>query len=333
MTEPPMSAADPIAWTDRKPEDLLRALVDAEDRAPRALAEACVAQGDAMVALLRDAIASERAWSGESRGEWWLLLHAGLLLGRIPSDAAGSGLVGLMHSLEANDDGTLQDWLAGDWPALFANKPPPAVEGARRIASDPALDWYMRCQAVDVVLDAGWREGGGKLEAEIDWAAALAEGDEEDSLFRAICATTLLGFPRERHRRLLYDLAAEERRRNAGTGFVGAFTREDVDSAFAAGADQPDWERRGDPWRFYDDAAIALRQERWRKEDADAEGEHDDAIDDGSLDEDAYFPPTYVRVTAKVGRNDPCPCGSGKKYKRCCFVHDQELERDARALL
>ncbi|MBR6914862.1 MAG: SEC-C domain-containing protein [Clostridia bacterium] len=21
---------------------------------------------------------------------------------------------------------------------------------------------------------------------------------------------------------------------------------------------------------------------------------------------------------AKVGRNDPCPCGSGKKYKKCC---------------
>nr|WP_305119660.1 MULTISPECIES: SEC-C metal-binding domain-containing protein [unclassified Ruminococcus] len=27
-----------------------------------------------------------------------------------------------------------------------------------------------------------------------------------------------------------------------------------------------------------------------------------------------------VRKTAKqkVGRNDPCPCGSGKKYKKCC---------------
>jgi uncharacterized protein len=22
----------------------------------------------------------------------------------------------------------------------------------------------------------------------------------------------------------------------------------------------------------------------------------------------------------KVGRNEPCPCGSGKKYKRCCVV-------------
>lgn len=26
----------------------------------------------------------------------------------------------------------------------------------------------------------------------------------------------------------------------------------------------------------------------------------------------------YVRETKKVGRNDPCPCGSGKKYKHCC---------------
>jgi preprotein translocase subunit SecA len=25
-----------------------------------------------------------------------------------------------------------------------------------------------------------------------------------------------------------------------------------------------------------------------------------------------------VRNAAKVGRNDPCPCGSGKKYKKCC---------------
>ena len=23
-------------------------------------------------------------------------------------------------------------------------------------------------------------------------------------------------------------------------------------------------------------------------------------------------------VEPKVGRNDPCPCGSGKKYKKCC---------------
>jgi preprotein translocase subunit SecA len=31
-------------------------------------------------------------------------------------------------------------------------------------------------------------------------------------------------------------------------------------------------------------------------------------------------PQQVVRGAAKVGRNDPCPCGSGKKYKKCCGV-------------
>ncbi len=30
--------------------------------------------------------------------------------------------------------------------------------------------------------------------------------------------------------------------------------------------------------------------------------------------------PETQRNTQKVGRNDPCPCGSGKKYKKCCGI-------------
>jgi SEC-C motif-containing protein len=29
-------------------------------------------------------------------------------------------------------------------------------------------------------------------------------------------------------------------------------------------------------------------------------------------------PPQAVRTAPKTGRNDPCPCGSGKKFKKCC---------------
>ena len=29
-------------------------------------------------------------------------------------------------------------------------------------------------------------------------------------------------------------------------------------------------------------------------------------------------PPKTVVAEKKIGRNDPCPCGSGKKYKKCC---------------
>ena len=29
-------------------------------------------------------------------------------------------------------------------------------------------------------------------------------------------------------------------------------------------------------------------------------------------------PPKTVIAEKKIGRNEPCPCGSGKKYKKCC---------------
>jgi len=33
----------------------------------------------------------------------------------------------------------------------------------------------------------------------------------------------------------------------------------------------------------------------------------------------------------KLGRNDPCHCGSGKKYKQCCLAKDEAKQREARA--
>lgn len=39
-----------------------------------------------------------------------------------------------------------------------------------------------------------------------------------------------------------------------------------------------------------------------------------------SVDEDVKLPPKQTTIHKdKVGRNDPCPCGSGKKYKQCCY--------------
>jgi tetratricopeptide (TPR) repeat protein len=36
---------------------------------------------------------------------------------------------------------------------------------------------------------------------------------------------------------------------------------------------------------------------------------------------------------AKIGRNDLCPCGSGKKYKKCCLASDEAAARAARPAL
>ena len=53
----------------------------------------------------------------------------------------------------------------------------------------------------------------------------------------------------------------------------------------------------------------------------------------GGMEEDAEIPErefrqdTVRRNHPKIGRNDPCPCGSGKKYKNCCMNKDMEIER------
>ncbi len=38
-----------------------------------------------------------------------------------------------------------------------------------------------------------------------------------------------------------------------------------------------------------------------------------------------YSPPQTI-TGRKVGRNDPCPCGSGKKYKKCCLKSTKPVE-------
>jgi uncharacterized protein YecA (UPF0149 family) len=60
---------------------------------------------------------------------------------------------------------------------------------------------------------------------------------------------------------------------------------------------------------FYTPEEIAKRQVRWAEE----------AIRE---EEEALAPERkepYVRAEPKIGGNDPCPCESGKKYKKCCM--------------
>lgn len=38
-----------------------------------------------------------------------------------------------------------------------------------------------------------------------------------------------------------------------------------------------------------------------------------------------------VAAGSQLGRNDPCHCGSGRKYKQCCLAKDEDAARAARA--
>ena len=60
-------------------------------------------------------------------------------------------------------------------------------------------------------------------------------------------------------------------------------------------------------------------QELSRKTMSTEEIEEEEAILKKAKEEREKEPSKYqLHHGASVGRNDPCPCGSGKKYKKCC---------------
>ena len=62
-------------------------------------------------------------------------------------------------------------------------------------------------------------------------------------------------------------------------------------------------------------------QWEWTSAVQEARGGFDQALADSERPRFAPAAQTpEKRPGAKIGRNDPCPCGSGKKYKKCCLV-------------
>ncbi len=69
---------------------------------------------------------------------------------------------------------------------------------------------------------------------------------------------------------------------------------------------------------YFTDAVERL--EYWNMFDiAEEPDSEEEDYDDIEFDDDYYLGVRKpVKVEPKIGRNDPCPCGSGKKYKKCC---------------
>jgi hypothetical protein len=300
----PVYAAEELAELDL--EELLGLLIRNEDRAPRALVDECARRGEAMVERFATLVEPAEFWKSDvTSGEWWLRLHVAMILGLIPGEGAGSLLVALMRGIEQARDENLQDWLSGYWPALFRNKPDAVEPPLRELAQDRGIDWYMRIQAIESLVAHGERRGVEALDETLDWVAAIAADESEDWDLRVAAANTLLDFPRARDRALLENLAAQQ------SGMAVHFSVTDVRRAFSGGDTPPPWrDHFANPWNFYLPEAIARRQERWAEEDTeDLTGE---AFEDA--------PAPYARAAPKIGRNDPCLCGSGKKYKKCCLL-------------
>mgnify|MGYP000084270168 CR=1 FL=1 len=298
------------------PAELIDIMIEHEDRVPRNVIDACVSRGEQMLEVLTPIAQPNDELEKTSDGHWWLRLHAVMILGLIPGEHAGLLLVDFIHGMNREEDENLQEWLSGYWPALLLNKPQSVVVPLREICMDQKCDWFMRTNIMEAVLALAHQRGETELEQTLDWAAQIVANEDEDWDCRLLIANDLLDYPRDRHRALISKLAA----RQNGLGFH--FDEKDISKAYADGKDTPGWERFNNPWDFYDNKQIINRQSRWQEED------QEDDIDSNTIDimdgeSDHYDQITYQRDTPKIGRNDPCPCDSGKKYKKCCMGKEQ----------
>jgi hypothetical protein len=225
------------------------------------------------------------------------------------------------------------------WTALLANKMDFAQGRLRQLAQDDSFPASERYHIFACLL-AGSQDRPQELDNTLDFLADNLQALPKDEEARLLLADLLMNFPRARHRPLLDRLAKEQRKMP-----FKYFDTQDIREAYDRG-DYPQWERFSDPWWFYQPGQIAQRQLRWRRENSLQRGMTDEDIfdlesDEFDSDDEAFFedefydefgedalpprgnlmdyPDTYVRETPKVGRNDPCPCGSGKKYKKCCL--------------
>ena len=65
------------------------------------------------------------------------------------------------------------------------------------------------------------------------------------------------------------------------------------------------------------DRLVALYREMGKPEKAKEYGKVFSVLQRAEPEDSPYYTPSPIK-TVKIGRNEPCPCGSGKKYKKCC---------------
>ena len=219
-------------------------------------------------------------------------IHAWRALGQLRADEAVVPLLGLLRRIDEDQD----DWVSEDLPKTLAEIGPAVIPAVTAYLADISSGEWARVAAGKVLGLVAKSHPEARAECVNRICAQLAQFDKQSETLNAFLISPLL------------DLNAVE-------------ASADIERAFASG--RVDESVNGD----WEDAQIkfGLKSKRehprkpnsltkWREE-FQAYMAMEDALEDARGVDEQGEP--YV-APPKVGRNDKCPCGSGKKFKKCC---------------
>ena len=278
-------------------EQLLELLVTEEDRLPREAVDEILRRRERLRAPLEEICRREKFWCDDS-GHFWQPVHASFILAAMRDPSALPALLDAMRWANIYD----VDWVCEPMPSMLAaagEEGVPLLKERLLETAAPKYDKAIVVEALELLASAH----PDVKEDVLDCIRRVFHDDNEVLFVRDMAAYGILCFAPPSDRDVLYKWVEKMDEESS----LPLFGVRCVEEAYEKGG----LEQSPRDWLdFYDADEIAYRQRRWERE------RREDADEDDDGPEDHPSPPVSEKV--KVGRNAPCPCGSGKKYKRCC---------------
>ncbi len=305
-------------YKEKSISELIDELLESGDRAPMELVQAIIDKGEEAVEKLSELITDKYYWETEDDDEWWAPIHAVKILGAMKNEKAIPALLVCLDRIEEYfDESSVIEWIEDDLIEAFRQIGPASIKPLMEyIKKNPEKYVYSRAVASNtlVYLASDYKERRAEILEFLH--SLLKEGNKQDTDFLSLLVSHLLDLCDPSSRPIIEEAF---KRGIIDESIVGL---RDVKKAYKKGPSIPD---RSDFLKFYTPEAISARQKEWEKIDEEEmelerlellqQEQHKRLIDEGyEIDEHG----TVRRKAPKIGPNDPCPCGSGKKYKKCC---------------
>ncbi|MFZ3168278.1 MAG: DUF1186 domain-containing protein [Candidatus Methanoperedens sp.] len=275
-----------MSYKETDTESLINEMISLNLDVPPDLAQEIASKEDAIIYLKR-ILQDDKYWYQGGPGDAWAPIHAIHILPLIKTKEALELLLDIMMA----EKDALGDWITESMPTLLAAFGEDAAERLKEYILDETLDLYIR-SSVATALNVIAHQYPARKEDIKAFLSKLLE-DTTDPTFAAFLVDELLSF---KDQNLLPQVQKAFEDERIDTEVI---SQDDVDWVFNLPEEEQSY------FKF-----MTSPLEHFSRENI-------------SYLKKISYPEKKTpdkKKEKKIGRNAPCPCGSGKKYKKCCLM-------------
>ncbi|PKP60828.1 MAG: hypothetical protein CVT88_01740 [Candidatus Altiarchaeales archaeon HGW-Altiarchaeales-1] len=234
-------------------------------------------------------------WKRDGPGDSWCPYHVFFILG-LKGDEKSFEILKYMISQRTEE---LDDWITEHLSAILYSFGLGYYDNIKSIALDKSSDMYVRIAAIETLCAKAILNPDVK-ERTVELCKQFLR-EEEDKLLISLALPDIA----EIRNKELFELVKESHER-CDTGPFRICDMDDLKDLYEGTGTHKEYIRcTSNLWDHFSDKNLNYYFERYYG------GRKTEKYPDVVSDE-------KNKKREKTGRNDPCPCGSGKKYKKCC---------------